>query len=144
MKHVRVLIACAVTFACGYWLGGGHGSAPVSAQAPDRVFEMRTYTAPDGKLGELQARFRNHTTRLFEKHGITNIGYWVPQDEPRSQNTLIYVLAYPSREEAKARWAKFQSDPDWQKARTESEVNGRIVQRVESVFMTPTDFSKLK
>jgi hypothetical protein len=144
LNTMRVVAVCAVTFACGYWTGGGSASQPVSAQAAGRVFEMRTYTAPEGKLGDLQARFRNHTAGLFEKHGITNIAYWVPQDAPRSQNTLIYVIAYPSREEAKARWAKFQSDPVWQKARTESEVNGRIVERVESVFMTPTDFSKIK
>jgi hypothetical protein len=108
------------------------------------MFEMRTYTGPAGKLGELQTRFRNHTTRLFEKHGITNVAYWAPMDEPRSPNTLVYVLAYPNREEAKARWAKFSSDPEWQKVRTESEVNGRIVERVESVFMVPTDFSPIK
>lgn len=109
-----------------------------------RVFELRTYTASEGKLNDLQARFRNHTTRLFEKHGMTNIGYWIPQDAPLSENTLIYILAYPSREVAKKSWDGFRNDPEWKKAAAESEVNGRIVSRVESVFMDAADYSPMK
>jgi hypothetical protein len=133
------------TFLAGAVAGGAlqHRSV-VHAQGAARVFELRTYTAPDGRLNDLQARFRNHTTRLFERHGITNIGYWTPQDDPQSQNTLVYLLAYPSREAAKQSWAAFQKDPEWQKARAESEVNGRIVSRVESLFLQPTDFSRMK
>ncbi len=116
----------------------------VQAQADHRVFELRKYTAPEGKLGELQARFRNHTIRIFNRHNMTSIGYWVPQDAPESQNTLIYVLAHPSREAAKKNWAEFQADPEWQKVSTESQVNGRIVTKVESTFMDPTDFSQIK
>jgi len=125
----------------------GRLSAPATvlhAQGSNRVFELRTYTAPEGKLGDLAARFRNHTTALFQKHGITNIGYWIPQDAPASGNTLTYIIAYPNREEAKKRWAAFQADPEWQKARTASEVNGRLTTKIESVFMDPTDFSPLK
>jgi hypothetical protein len=113
------------------------------AQSP-RVFELRTYTSPDGKLGDLEARFRNHTMRLFEKHGMTNVGYWRPQDPPRSENTLIYLLAYPSRDAAKRSWDAFRNDPEWKKAAAESEVNGRIVSRVESVFLDATDYSPMK
>ena len=90
-----------------------------AAQAPaqeKRVFEMRTYTSVEGKLDAVVARFRNHTTKLFEKHGIQNIGYWVPQDPPRSQNTLIYIVAHPSREAAKKAWDAFRADPAWLKA----------------------------
>jgi len=105
---------------------------------------LATYTAPEGKLPELQARFRNHTMRIFNKHNMTSIGYWVPQDAPNSQNTLIYVLAHPSREAAKKNWADFQADSEWQKVSTESQVNGRIVSKVESVFMDPTDYSPIK
>ena len=112
--------------------------------AEDRVFEMRTYYTHEGKLPNLLARFRNHTTKLFEKHGMTNIGYWVPQDEPKSKNTLVYILSYPSRDAAKKAWSAFQADPDWIKAKTASEADGKIVERVESVFMTPADFSKIK
>ena len=118
-----------------------------AAQAPaqeKRVFEMRTYTSVEGKLDAVVARFRNHTTKLFEKHGIQNIGYWVPQDPPRSQNTLIYIVAHPSREAAKKAWEAFRADPAWVKARTESEAGGKIVLKTESVFMDPVDFSKLK
>ena len=118
--------------------------AVAHAQGDRRVFELRTYTAPEGKLPELQARFRNHTMRIFNKHNMTSIAYWVPQDAPNSQNTLIYVLAHPSREVAKKNWADFQADPEWQKVSAESQVNGRIVSKVESVFMDPTDYSPIK
>jgi len=112
--------------------------------AENRVFEMRTYTTLDGRLDALLTRFRDHTTKLFEKHGMTNIGYWVPQDAPLSKNTLIYVLAYPSREAAKKSWDAFRTDPVWQKAQKESEASGKIVDHVVSVFMNPADFSKIK
>jgi hypothetical protein len=132
-------------FACGIAVGHVFDAGTViQAQSDKRVFELRTYTASEGKLSDLQARFRNHTTALFQKHGITNVGYWVPQDAPLSQTTLVYMLAYPNRAEAKKRWAEFQADPDWQKARTASEVNGRLAAKVESLFMDPTDFSPMK
>ena len=112
--------------------------------ASGRVFEMRTYTAPPGKLDALNARFRDHTIRLFEKHGMKNIGYWVPQDEPRHTNTLIYVIAHENREQAAKNWVAFRADPEWQKASKESELNGKIVEKVESVFMDSTDYSLIK
>ena len=114
------------------------------AQTADRVFEMRTYTAYPGKLEDLHSRFRDHTTRLFEKHGMTNIGYWVPQDPERSQNTIIYILAYPSREFATEAWDAFRADPEWVAAKAASEEDGLLVERVESVFMDPVDYSKIK
>lgn len=114
------------------------------AQSGGRVFEIRTYTANEGKLDALHARFRNHTTRLFEKHGMTNVGYWTPQDAPLSQNTLIYILAHPSRDAAKKSWDAFRNDPEWLKARSESEAPGAIVSKVESVFMSATDYSPMK
>jgi hypothetical protein len=134
----------AATFGAGLLANALVKPADVQAQANARVFELRTYTAAEGKLEDLKARFRDHTTKLFAKHGITNVAYWVPQDDPQSKNTLVYVIAYPSREEAKKRWASFQADPEWQKARTASEVNGRLTAKVESLFMDPTDFSPLK
>jgi hypothetical protein len=112
--------------------------------AENRVFEQRIYTTKEGKLDDLLKRFRDHTTKLFEKHGMTNIGYWVPEDEPKSKNTLIYILAYPSREAAKKSWDAFRADPVWQKVQKESEANGKIVDHVDSTFMDPTDFSKIK
>ncbi len=115
-------------------------SVPTS-DSKQRVFEIRTYTAEPGKLPDLLKRFREHTTKLFEKHGMTNIGYWVPTDEPRSQNTLIYILAHASRDAAKQSWKDFQADPDWIKVKEACEANGKIVTKVESIFAEPTDFS---
>jgi hypothetical protein len=123
----------------GVTLSGSSASAQST-----RVFEIRTYYVLPGRLPNLLARFRNHTAKLFEKHGMTNVGYWVPTDPPGSDNTLIYILAYPSREAAKKSWDGFRTDPDWLKARTESEKDGKIVERVESVYLNPTDFSALR
>jgi hypothetical protein len=115
-----------------------------NAQKPGRVFEMRTYTASGGRLDELKARFRNHTMGYFEKHGMTNIGYWTPMDAPGSQTTLVYLLAHSSRDAAKESWAAFAKDPGWVEARNASNVKGNIVAKVESVFLDATDFSQLK
>lgn len=146
MRLSRSLFALALVsmFVAGV-VAGQFSRADLSAQAAaGKVYELRTYYTHPGKLADLQTRFRNHTTRIFEKHGMTNIGYWVPQDEPAKSNTLIYVLAHDSREAAKKSWDAFRNDPEWQKVRTESEANGPIVTKVDSVYMDPTDYSKLK
>ena len=122
----------------------GRVSAQQEEKEKTRVFEIRTYTTLPGRLDALNARFRDHTLRLFEKHGITNVGYWVPTDEPKSQNTLVYVLAHDSREAAKASFESFGKDPEWQKAREASEADGKIVEKIESVFVAPTDYSPMK
>jgi len=114
------------------------------AASGGRVFELRTYTTLDGKLDALNARFRDHTVHIFKKHGMTSIGYWVPQDGPQHGNTLVYIIAHASREAAKANWDAFRADPEWQKVQKESEANGKIVSKVESVFLDPTDYSHLK
>jgi len=137
-------IAAAI-FVAGFSLGSVLQPASVlHAQMGKHVFELRTYTAPEGKLSELNARFRNHTMRIFNKHGMKSVVYMTPQDAPDSQDTLIYVLEHPSREAAKKAWADFQADPEWQKVSTESQVNGRIVSKVVSVFADPTDYSPMK
>jgi ribosomal protein L3 len=112
----------------------------------NRVFEIRTYTTPPGKLDALKARFRDHTIKVFDKYGMKSIGYWVPQDAPLKENTLIYVLSHESREAAAKSWAAFRTDPDWVKAKTESEKDGPLTVQggVTSVFADPTDFSPLK
>jgi hypothetical protein len=107
--------------------------------ADSRVYEMRVYYAPPGKLDDLHARFRDHTVKLFEKHGIQNVGYWVPIDN--KENKLAYLLSYPSREAREKSWKEFFADPDWKKAASESEKNGKIVAKVESSFWTLTDYS---
>ncbi len=108
--------------------------------ADTRVFEMRVYYAAPGKLEALNARFRDHTIKLFEKNGITNIGYWVPEGT-NPEGKLVYVIAYPSREESKKRWQAFLNDPEWKKAYAASEKEGRLVAKLESHFMAATDYS---
>jgi len=108
------------------------------------VFEIRTYTAEAGKVDAMHARFRDHVLRLFSKHGITNVGYFAPIDEQLAKNTLIYILSFPSREAAKKSWEDFRNDPEWQKVRAESEVDGKLVAKMESVFVEPTDYSPMK
>jgi hypothetical protein len=106
---------------------------------------MRTYYAAPGKFEALHARFRNHTNKLFVKHGMELIGYWVPQDKDKgADNKLVYILAHKDREAAKKSWAGFINDPDWKKAHAESEVNGKLVDKLESVFLTATDYSPIK
>jgi hypothetical protein len=105
------------------------------------VYELRTYTTHDGKLDDLHTRFENHTMELFEKHGMTNIMYWSPQDPDLSENTLIYLLSHESREAAEESWNGFVNDEEWQQVYEASRVDGPIVERVESVFMTKTPYS---
>lgn len=141
--RIIVLIAL-VVFAAASGLAAEEKDAVPTG---DRVFEMRTYHAADGKIDALHARFRDHTSRLFEKHGMTIIGYWVQIDKTSgapNSNQLVYILAYPTMEAREASWKAFQSDPVWQKAKAESEANGRLVERVDSVFLKPTDYSPVK
>jgi hypothetical protein len=114
--------------------------SPLAVLANDtRVFEMRTYTAAPGRLDALHARFREHTLRLFAKHGIESLGYWVPVENTAGQ--LIFVLSYASREAREAAWKKFLDDPDWKAAQAASEKDGKLVKKVEQRFMVATDFS---
>jgi len=110
-----------------------------AAESSGPVYELRTYYAAAGKLDDLNARFRNHTLKIFEKHGITNVGYWMPVDN--EDNKLVYLLAYPSREAAGKSWKEFSADPEWQSAQKQSEANGRLVTKVQSIYLKPTDYS---
>lgn len=144
MRRLSVIGLLVVVFGAGFLVRGLLSESTLHAQSPGRVFEIRTYTTNEGKLGNLHTRFRDHTLRIFAKHGMTNVVYLAPQDSPLSQNTLIYVIAHASREAAKKSWADFAADPEWQKVAAESQVNGRIVSKVESVFADATDYSPLK
>jgi len=117
---------------------------PSIARAEGRIFELRTYTTLEGKLPALEARFRDDTTRIFKKHGIEVIGYWVPQDGDKAKNTFVYIVAHPSRAAAEKAWKEFAADPEWKKVAAESEKNGKIVDRIESVFLDALPFSPLK
>ena len=113
-------------------------AASLVAEEP-ACYELRTYTAHEGKLEALHNRFRNHTIKLFEKHGMVNIGYWTPQENAKHQ--LIYLLGYPNRQARDRAWKKFFEDSEWKKAYRESIANGRLVKKVESLFLAPTDYS---
>ncbi len=128
MKILLLLLAFVLMLSTGF-----------AADKEMRFFELRTYHSACGILDELHARFRDHTMKLFEKHGMSNIGYWTPVDN--TNNLLIYLLAYPSREARAQSWKEFMADPDWQSVWKTSEVNGKLVDKVDSVYMTATDFS---
>ena len=138
---MRTTIAVVVLFAVGLMVGRFSAQTSSPSAAPDsRTFELRTYTTEPGKLEALHARFRDHTMAIFETHGVTNVGYWIPDDTP---NTLIYLVAHESREAVAQSWQAFRDDPDWQRALA-SAVDGPLVANVESVFLTATDYSPIK
>ncbi len=110
---------------------------PLSAD----VYELRTYTANEGKMDDLLTRFRDHTLAIFESHGMKNIGYWLTEGDDKK---LVYIISHKDRDAAKASWAAFRKDPNWQAAFRASKVNGKLVKKIESQFLTATDFSKLK
>lgn len=127
--------------------GAETNSTPVSPSVAkdSRCFEMRTYHAAPGKFEAMHARFRDHTGALFKKHGMEIVGFWVPTDKDKgADNKVIYMLAHKSREAAKKSWAAFGIDPAWKKARAESETNGKLVEKAESVFLLATDYSPMK
>jgi hypothetical protein len=110
-----------------------------------RVFELRTYTASPGKLDALNARFRDHTVALFRKHGMEVVGFWEPLDkEAGAGEKLVYLLAYQSRAAAEASWKAFRADPEWVKVKADSEKDGVLTARIESVFLAATDYSPMK
>ena len=144
MRPVAVAGAFFVGVLCGsVSTRFAQASSPLGTSA-DRVFELRTYTVAEGQLAALHSRFRDHTTRLFERHGMTNIGYWTPLDTPLVGTTLTYLLAYPSREAATKSWQGFRADTTWQRVRAATEAAGLRVLRVESRYLTPTDYSALR
>jgi hypothetical protein len=136
-----------ISFVCGALLTLGLTAITTRqslAQPPNHVFELRMYHANPGKLDAIQKRFRDHTIAIFDRLNMKSVGYWVPQDKPNSDSLLIYVLEHPSRDAATKNWEKFNADPEWIKVKTESEADGKLVDHVDSYYMNPTDYSKLK
>jgi hypothetical protein len=118
-----------------------------SSQTPapqGKVFELRIYKTFPGKLDDLHKRFREHTCKLFQKHGIELVGFWVPAEGEEAQNTLIYLVAFPSKEAQAKAWKAFREDPEWIKAKDESHKNGVIVEKVESKNLKAVDYSPIK
>jgi hypothetical protein len=144
MTTQRFGLSTVVVFVLGFAVGQLFDGTPTASAQGPKVYELRTYTAPEGKLPNLLARFRDHTGGFFEKHGMQNVGYWVPQDAPASGNTLIYLLAHDSREAATKSWDAFRQDPAWLRARDASQVDGPITTNVQSVFLNATDFSRMQ
>ena len=123
-------------------IAGVHGSAQVAGGAGEAaVFELRVYHTFEGKLDGLLARFRDHTMTIFKRHGMESVAYWTPTDEPLQGKTLFYILKHPNRDAATANWAGFRADPEWKQVSAASEVNGKLVEKVESTFLELTDFS---
>jgi hypothetical protein len=142
MKRRRLLQAlpAAMFLPASLWAASQQGNDnPI--QGSTKVYELRVYQAAPGKLAQLLARFREHTTKLFDRHEMKNVAYWTAVDEPQKGNTLIYILQHPSREAAAANWKSFQDDPEWKSVRDKSEANGKLVEKVESTFLVLTDFS---
>jgi hypothetical protein len=134
-----VVIALLGLWAC--WAVAYPGDEKASGEKKPMLYELRIYTTHEGRLPALHKRFREHTMRLFEKHGMKNIIYWTPTDK---DNTLVYVVAHQSLEAAERSWQGFRNDPEWHKAREASEADGPIVAKVERMFLSPTEYSPIK
>lgn len=142
---LQSLPAAALLPTAAWAAAAAHDSSPEATANPadtsNSVYELRVYHTYEGKLEDLLRRFREHTTQLFEKHGIKNIAYWTPTDDPLKGKTLFYIIAHPSREAATTNWKAFSDDPEWQSVKEKSEANGKLVEKVDSTFLTLTDFS---
>lgn len=145
MKRLLVLGLSAVALlATGMGLGMSMDTAEAAPAAGALVYELRTYTTNEGKLDDLHARFADHTNALFVRHNMTLVGYWTPLEGDEAANTLVYIIGHESRDAAKANWKGFISDPEWKAAYAASREDGPLVNKVESVFLSPTDYSPLR
>jgi hypothetical protein len=139
-RTILQAIPAATFLAASAWAAPQSDSAN-STLSSTGVYELRVYHAAPGKLPDLLARFREHTIKIFDRHGMKSVAYWTPVDEPEKSNTLIYILYHPSREAAAANWKSFGDDPEWKSVHDKSEKNGKLVDKVDSTFMALTDFS---
>lgn len=142
MKRRTLLqaIPAAAFLPASLWAASEQGNTNPT-QAANGVYELRVYHAAPGKLADLLTRFREHTVKIFDRHGMKSVAYWTPVDEPDKSNILIYILYHPSREAAAANWKSFQDDAEWKSVHDKSEVNGKLVDKVDSTYLTLTDFS---
>jgi len=131
-------------FFIGHFESASYADSHLKKEESGRVFELRIYTTHPGKLNDLHKRFRDHTNRLFVKHGMSLIAYYTPTDGDEAKNTLVYLLAYPNRAARDKAWDAFKNDPEWKKAFKESRADGPIVKKVENKFLKPTDYSPIR
>ena len=106
------------------------------------IYEMRSYHAAPGKMDALNRRFREHTCDIFERHGMTVVGFWTP--EGKEQELLIYILGFEDADHMSRCWESFRGDEEWKKVRAESEVDGELATKYESVVLVPTDYSAIR
>ena len=141
MKKIALAAAAAALFLAGFAARGILSEPVAHAQAPGKVYELRTYVVPEDRIEALHTRFRDHTLKMFQKHGITNVAYFRPQDPAKAKTTIVYLLSHPSRQAADQNWAAFGKDPEWQKIAAASGV-GRV--EIQREFLDPTDYSPMK
>lgn len=144
MRKSWPILCVVLALALAAWAGYATHDAEGGKKVDNRVFEMRTYYTNPGKMEALHARFRDHTNRLFVKHGMTLIGFWSPIDAKQADQKMVYILAYPSKAAAEKSWEAFRTDPDWIAAKNASEKDGPLVAKVDSVFLKATDYSPMK
>jgi hypothetical protein len=138
-RRALLQVLCAAPFAVAYNLtASGQGQSMGNSTT---VHELRVYHVEPGKLPDLLKRFRDDTIRIFAKHQMKLVAFWTPVDEPENNNTLVYILQHPSRAAAPANWKSFQDDPEWKTVKAKSEANGKLVTKIDSTFLTLTDFS---
>ncbi len=125
-------------------IGLGAGIFFSTSAQDQKVFELRTYQATPGNLDNLHARFRDHTTRIFRKHGMEVVGYWSPTNEEERDDTLVYLLSHDNQDAADASWQAFIADPEWEAVAEESNRNGQILGGIERKYMVATDYSPMK
>ena len=124
--------------------GLGTGIFLTTSAQSEKVFELRIYKAPPGNLDNLHARFRNHTTRIFRKHGMEVVGYWSPTSEEERADTLVYMLEHADQDTATASWQAFIGDPEWAEVAAASNANGQILGGIEAKYMVATDYSPMQ
>ncbi len=134
-------ISAAAFVPLGSWAAAGSELKGGKVGDSSAVYELRVYHAAAGRLADLLARFRDHTVKLFDRHGMKSVAYWAPMDEPAKGDMLIYILQHASRKAAAANWKAFQDDPEWKSVKAKSEENGSLVDKVDSTYMVMTDFS---
>jgi len=134
---LKKLVVATLLVAAGFTVG--HAYQPSSSH----VYELRIYTPNEGKLDAVNVRFRDHTRAIFDRHHMKSVGYWLPTEGEKA-GTFVYILEHPSREDATKNWAEFTADPEWVKVKADSEVNGKLVAKVDSIFMAPTEYSPIK
>ncbi len=144
MNRYTIFAIALIALATGLGLGLAAAPAVGQTEKTGMVYELRSYYVHPGKDSDIHKRFREHTMAIFEKHEMTNIGYWSPAEPKEGDPALVYIVAHASRAQADVNWKAFATDPEWLAVQKESEANGKIVAKVERMYLNSTDYSQLK